>query len=105
MVKRIIIPSLTDDALARAATAVAPPPLQRRLLVFIVGQSALSTLIGFATVFVYARGGMAAALGYIAVFLVAVLLGITLPFVLGRWWPMQVRQVCPGPTATARCWA
>jgi hypothetical protein len=88
MSERIIMNSLTDGALAPPAA-----PLQRRLLPFIAAQSALSTLIGFGTVFVYTHGGMAAAMGYIAVFLAAVLAGITLPFVLGRWWHMPVRRV------------
>ncbi|MEY4749499.1 MAG: hypothetical protein RIQ60_1713 [Pseudomonadota bacterium] len=87
MFKHEIIKSDADGALAP------PPALQRRLLPFIVAQSAQSTLLGFAGVFVYTDGGMAAAMNYITVFLSAVLISITLPFALGRWWRMPVGRV------------
>jgi nitrate/nitrite transporter NarK len=68
-------------------------PLQRRLLPFLVAQAGLSTLVGFGTVLVYAQAGMATTVAYILTLLTCVMLGIVVPYAVGRRWTVRLPRV------------
>jgi len=76
-------------------------PLEKRLLPFIACQGAMSTLIGFGSVLVFAQLGMAGSVAYTALMLTVAMGGIVLPLILGRFLTLrparliQLAFACP----------
>ena len=68
-------------------------PLERRLLPFVALQGLLTTLGGFAGVFVYAHGGMPATVRYAGLMLTVALLGVLLPYALGGLWRLRCERL------------
>lgn len=72
---------------------VAEGDLHRRLLPFVAFQGAVSTLIGFGGLLVFVQDGALATVHFAVSLLTATVFAITVPYLLGRWMPMQVRHV------------
>ena len=64
-----------------------------RMLLFVVFQGASATLMGFGALLVYTQGGAAATVYYTVWMLTTVVVTLSLPFVVGRWFQVSVAQV------------